>query len=155
MPNRILPRAAIVALFAVLLAACSGVTSLEKPQLELVSVGAATGDLFEQRVTVRLRVTNPNDRVLPVRGLTVAVELEGQKFADGVSARAFDVPARGQAEFDMEMRADAVGGLVQLVKRRGAGAREARYVIRGKVETKLGFVRSVPFEDAGVIPLGR
>ena len=43
---------------------------LEKPTLSVVSVQLLKGDQWHQDLKVRLRVQNPNDRALPVKGLS-------------------------------------------------------------------------------------
>lgn len=149
---------AALAALLVVLAIPAGCTSLfprlETPRLSLVSVEMAEATLFEQRLVVRLRVQNPNDIALPVRGLTVDFELAGQQFAQGVSARAFEVPAFGEAEFDMMITANAATALLKLATQGDALKREALdYRIRGKLNTRLGMLRSVPFEETGKIPL--
>ncbi len=45
------------------------VPKLETPQLSVVNVELQKADLWEQRMKVRLRVVNPNDRPIPVKGL--------------------------------------------------------------------------------------
>lgn len=156
-PARHRPLAALAALLVVLAvpAGCASLfPRLETPRLSLVSVEMAEATLFEQRLVVRLRVQNPNDIALPVRGLTVDFELAGQDFAQGVSARAFEVPAFGEAEFDMMITANAATALLKLATRGDALKREALdYRIRGTLSTRLGMLRSVPFEEAGKIPL--
>lgn len=144
-----------LALAAGWLAGCASILpKLETPRLSLVSVEMAEATLFEQRLVVRLRVQNPNDLVLPVRGLTVDFELAGEDFAQGISARAFDVPAFGEAEFDMMVTANAATALLRVLTQSDARKREALdYVIRGKLSTSLGLLRSVPFEERGQIPL--
>lgn len=144
-------------LAAVALAALAGCAAsplnFKTPHLSLVGVTQAGGDLVEQRFTVRLRVQNPNERELPVKGLKVAIELAGEHLADGVSAREFTVPAGGEAEFDMQMRADAVGAVLKMLRQRGTGGKEIGYRIKGEVETKLGLFHRFPFEETGKIPL--
>lgn len=141
-------------LTAACLAGCSAVyPRLETPKLSLVGVEVVEATLFEQRLQVRLRVQNPNDVVLPVRGLAVQFELAGQEFAEGVSARAFEVPAFGEAEFDVLVTANAATTLLKLLAE-GRGRRaELDYRIRGKLSTSLGLLRTVPFEESGRIPL--
>lgn len=127
---------------------------LETPRLSLVSVEMAEATLFQQRLVVRLRVQNPNSIALPVRGLTVDFELAGQDFAQGVSARAFEVPAFGEAAFDMMVTANAATALLKIIAQGDGLKREALdYRIRGKLSTSLGLLRSVPFEETGKIPL--
>ena len=157
-PVRPAPRmlAAVAALLAVvaITTGCGSLAKLETPRLSLVSVEMSEATLFEQRFLVRLRVLNPNDLVLPVRGLTVDFELAGQDFAQGVSARAFEVPAFGEAEFDMMITANAATALLRLATQGDALKRESLdYRIRGKLRTRLGMLRSVPFEETGKIPL--
>ena len=98
---------ALAALTLVLLAGCTSLgTKLETPRLSLVGIQLQEASFFEQRLRVRLRVQNPHVLVLPVRRLDVQFELDGEDFAQGVSERAFDVPARGAAEFGMLVTAN-------------------------------------------------
>jgi len=139
----------------VLLAGCASLgTKLETPRLSLVGIQLQDASFFEQRLRVRLRVQNPNDIVLPVRGLDVQFELDGEDFAQGVSERAFDVPAFGEAEFDMLVTANAATALLRILDKDRGGRLEALdYRIRGKLSTSLGLLRSVPFDERGKIEL--
>jgi LEA14-like dessication related protein len=137
---------------------CAGCASmlpkLEAPQLSLVGVKVQEMTFFEQRLIVRLRVQNPNDLVLPVRGIDVNFELAGEDFAQGVSARAFEVPALGEAEFDMIVTANAATAILRIANSgRGKQMESIDYRIRGKLSTSLGLLRSVPFDEVGTIPL--
>ncbi len=97
---------------------------------------------------------NPNDLVLPVRGIDVQFELDGEDFAQGVSERSFDVPALGEAEFDMLVTANAATALLRILDKDRGGRLEALdYRIRGKLSTSLGLLRSVPFDERGTISL--
>jgi LEA14-like dessication related protein len=147
---------AILSLFAaVLLAGCATLGGkLETPRLSLVGIQLQDASFFEQRLRVRLRVQNPNDLVLPVRGIDVQFELDGEDFAPGVSERAFEVPAFGEAEFDMLVTANAATALLRILdKDRGGRLETLDYRIRGKLSTSLGLLRSVPFDERGTISL--
>lgn len=148
-------RWALATLAMVLLAGCASLgTKLETPRLSLVGIQLQDASFFEQRLRVRLRVQNPNDLVLPVRGLDVQFELDGEDFAQGVSERAFDVPAFGEAEFDMLVTANAATALLRILDKDRGGRLEALdYRIRGKLSTSLGLLRSVPFDERGKIEL--
>lgn len=161
LPDGILRRvaAARLGLMAVagvaLLAACASLLPrLQTPRLSLVGVQVQDASVFEQRLIVRLRVQNPNDMVLPVRGITVNFALEGEEFAQGVSSRDFDVPALGQAEFDMLVTANAATALLRVLSQgHGKAGSGLHYRIRGDLKTSLGLLRSVPFDETGTIPL--
>jgi LEA14-like dessication related protein len=141
-------------LLASLASSCSlFVPKLETPKLSIVNVELQKSDLWEQRMKVRVRVVNPNDRPIPVKGLTVQLDVQGQELAHGVSGAAFNVPALGEAEFDMNMTANMAGALLKLL---GSGKQmgdEVEYRVRGKLSLAEGLMRSIPFEDRGTFRL--
>ncbi len=138
-----------------LLAGCAGLgTQLETPEITFVGIRAVEASLFEQKLEVRLRVQNPNTMALPVNGLNVDMELAGEPFATGVSAREFVVPAHGEAEFDMIVTANAATALLKIAGGDRKSREEIGYRLKGRLSTKLGLLRSIPFEESGTLPLG-
>jgi LEA14-like dessication related protein len=142
-----LPLAALL-----LLAGCGGVSSLQAPELDVVDVKLLGGDLSGQQLRVRMRVTNPNDRELPVKGITYRMEVGGEQFASGASEASFLVPALGSTEFDMSMNADMAGAVFRLL---GSGRKldSVDYRLSGKVSLSSGMLRSVPFDKQGSFKL--
>lgn len=140
-----------VAMFVVV-AGCGGVTSLQAPDLDVVDVKLLGGDLSGQQLRVRMRVTNPNDRELPVKGITYRMEVGGEQFASGQSESSFVVPALGATEFDMSMNADMAGVVFRLL---GSGRKldNVDYHLSGKVSLSSGILRSVPFDQKGSFKL--
>ena len=125
---------------------------LEKPQLEVVDVQLLKGDLLQQQLRLRMRVQNPNDRELPVRAITYDLAVGGEAFAHGESERDFIVPALGSAEFDVNVTANAASALLKII----ASARKldaVDYRLTGKVALSSGMLRSIPFDQKGVINL--
>jgi LEA14-like dessication related protein len=110
------------------------------------------GDLFTQRLRVRMHVQNPNNRALPVQGITYRLEVEGQEFATGESAASFVVPALGEADFDMNVSTNLATTLMKILSG-GANTRALAYHLTGKVTLSEGFLRSVPFEQRGTFRL--
>ena len=144
---------AIVAL-AIACAGCAMLPKLETPRLSLVGIKFQDMTFFEQRLLVRLRVQNPNDMVLPIKGIDVNFELAGEDFAEGISARAFEVPAFGEAEFDMSVTANAATALLRILDRnRGKQVDSLDYRIRGTLKTGIRFLGSVPFDEKGKVAL--
>jgi LEA14-like dessication related protein len=126
---------------------------LETPKLSVVNVELQKSDLWEQRLKVRMRVENPNDRPIPVKGLTVALDVQDQEIAHGVSGAAFNVPALGEAEFDMNMTANMAGALLKLLGKNNQLGDSIDYRIKGKLSLSHGLFRSIPFEDRGSVRL--
>lgn len=143
-------RVLAVLLLAALPAACA-VTRLQAPQLSVVDVQVLGGDLWQQRLRVRMHVQNPNERALPVKGLVYTLQVEGQEFASGESAASFTVPALGEAEFDMNVNTNLVATVLKLLGR--GSAKDVDYHLSGKVSLAEGFLRSIPFEQRGTFKL--
>ena len=140
----------------VLLSGCAGLSPrLETPKLSIVSVELIKGDLFEQRLRARMRVQNPNDRELAVKGLTYTIEVGGEEFGRGMSGSSFTVPRMGEAEFDMNVTANLAGTLLRLASRadKGGMPETLDYRIAGKVSLASGLLRSIPFEEKGTLKL--
>jgi LEA14-like dessication related protein len=137
---------------AVALSGCTlFVPKLATPNLSIVAVEVRKANFLEQQLRVRLRVENPNDRSLPIQGLSYTLYLGGQPFATGVSDASFVVPALGTAEFNMNLTANAAGALFAILgKPAGQGV---EYHMVGKVELSHGWLRSIPFERSGTFTL--
>src|SRR5690242_3113211 len=105
----------LAATLAVLVLSACSFTHFEKPKLEVVDIQLLKSDLLQQQLKVRMRVYNPNDRELPVRGVTCELQLAGEAFAHGESQRDFVVPALGSAEFDVDVTANAASALLKLI----------------------------------------
>lgn len=148
-------RALFVLIVALTLGGCSLlIPKLEKPHLSIVDVQVLKTDLWEQRLKVRMRVQNPNDRTLPIKGLSYTLDIGGEEAAHGVSGASFVVPALGEAEFDMSVTANMASTLIKLLGRGGDPMHDkVEYRIKGKVSLSEGILRSIPFEETGSFSL--
>jgi LEA14-like dessication related protein len=132
---------------ALLLTGCSlFVPKFEKPALSVVSVQMLKSDLWHQELKVRIQVQNPNDRALPVKGISYELEVDGQELAHGMSGDSFLVPAHGEAEFDMSVSANMASVLVKVLSQ---GGNQVDYRMTGKIALSAGLLRSIPFDERG------
>jgi LEA14-like dessication related protein len=122
------------------------VPRLERPTLSVVRVQMLKSDLWHQEFKVRIRVQNPNDRALPVKGIVYQLDVEDQELAHGMSGDSFVVPALGEAEFDMSVSANMANVLIKLLNKSGS---QVGYRIHGKIALSAGLLRSIPFDDHG------
>jgi LEA14-like dessication related protein len=126
-------------------------THWQAPSLAVVNVQMGHSDLWQQHLQVRMSVHNPNERELPVQGLNYILEVNGEECAHGESGASFVVPARGDAEFDMNVTANAAAVLLRMLAHGSAAA--VQYRIHGKVQLASGMLRSVPFDQHGELQL--
>jgi LEA14-like dessication related protein len=147
----------LVVLFAGLLGGCAALApKIDPPQLSLLGIQMMSTDMFAQKFRVRVKVENPNDLELPVRGLDYKIILMGDSFADGVSTDRFVVPARGEAEFDMIVTTNFVSSLGRLVSRvQGGKLENLDYEIAGQVLLDKGFVKKIPFNHHGQVDVAK
>src|SRR5262245_47318230 len=135
------------------LVACVTTTQLEPPNLNVVSIEMLdTSSMFTQRLKVRVRVQNPNDIELPIKGVSATLELQGEKLATGVSADSFTVPAFGEGEFDLLVDASiarVVIGMLGKGKADQMAEQGLDYRLKGKVSLSSGMIRSLPFDERG------
>lgn len=144
-------RRAVVILCLLVLPGCSLlVPKFETPTLTILGVQLLKSDLWHQELKVRLRVQNPNDRDLPVNGLSYIIELDGQQFAHGESSAAFVVPARGEAEFEMPVSANMASMMIKLL---GQGGGPVEYHIAGRIGLSAGLLHGIKFDDRGTFSL--
>ncbi|HUO80722.1 MAG TPA: LEA type 2 family protein [Steroidobacteraceae bacterium] len=142
------PAAALLALAA--LAGCAALAPhYEHPQLSVVGVELKDASLAEQHFRVRMRVQNPNDRALPVRGIDYTLRIGGEDFGTGSSVSAFTVPARGEAEFELVMTTNLASTLWKVLPRLKDSAQPLEYQLSGKVSTDLAFLHTIPFDERG------
>ncbi len=143
----------VAALGAALLASgCASVANLEAPKLSVISMKVQSADLFEQRMLVRMRVQNPNDRELPVKGIRYRIEVNDAQFAQGESNTPFIVPALGEAEFDVQVTANLASALSKFLSRK-KNDDTLEYRLIGDVSLSSGFLRRIPFDERGSVKL--
>jgi LEA14-like dessication related protein len=135
-----------------LVGGCAALPKLEAPKLSVVSLKMAGGDIFSQRMQVRMRVFNPNTRELPISGITYQIEVNDAELGNGATAAPFTVPAMGEAEFDMNITANLAGALVKLLSRKNS-SEALDYRLRGNVNLSSGFLRRIPFDERGSVKL--
>jgi LEA14-like dessication related protein len=147
----------LVLLFGGWLGGCAALApQLESPELSLLGIQMLSTDMFAQKFRVRVKVENPNDLELPVRGLDYKIILMGDSFADGESTDRFVLPAQGEAEFDMVVTTNFVSSLGRLISRVGGGKLEnLDYEITGQVLLDKGFVKKIPFSHQGQVDIAR
>lgn len=145
---------AALILLAVGISGCAGFgTRLESPRISLSDMGLQQTTGFETVLQVSLRVLNPNDINLNIRGLDCTLEINGKPFARGISNTAVQVPPFGSATVPVTVYTSAVDIARSLISMPGRD--EVNYELKGKARLeKTGwFLSRLPFSSEGTVSL--
>ena len=141
-------------LLALSLGACSAMApKFNRPSVSVVSVQMRGGNLLQQNFAVKLNIRNPNDRVLPVSGLHLSLSTDGEEIASGASDHAFVVPAFGDSEFDMTIKANMALAAIKLANKMNQHADSIDYDVNGTASLDLPFLHDLPFHQTGSFSL--
>ncbi len=146
-------RSIILACAGLLLTACASMGPYpESPRVSLARLNPGEMTLLEQRFNLQLRIQNPNDREIPIKGMSYSLELNDREFAYGVSNRKVTVPAFGEALVDVDVVSNTLNIIRQASKLGNVQGDSLRYRLSGKLSLSNHPV-SLPFEYAGEIKL--
>jgi LEA14-like dessication related protein len=146
------PMRACAAALLIALAGCASALKFEAPKLSVVTLKVQSADIFSQRMQVRMRVQNPNERELAIKSITYRIEVNDAELGQGSADTPFVVPSMGEAEFDMVFTANLATALSQLLSRKGS-SEAIDYRLRGEVALSSGFLRHIPFDERGSVKL--
>jgi LEA14-like dessication related protein len=137
-----------------LLAGCAGIGKpLETPRISLANIQVQESKGLETAFLVHLRVMNPNDVDLDIRGVDCDLEINDKPFAYGISNTPVTVPAFGSETLPITVYSsvlDIVKGLFGLPQRE-----DLRYQLKGKVRFSGGGLMpsSLPFDSQGAVSI--
>jgi len=142
------------AISALSLAGCAGVgKTLEPPRVTLANIQVEEVKAFETVFQIELRLFNTNDIPMEIKGLDCELELNGRKFASGVSKVEKEIPSYGTDTVPITLYSsvlEMVRGVLNL-----PGKEKLPYKISGHVRLGGGpLVPSVvPFKSEGAFSL--
>jgi LEA14-like dessication related protein len=138
---------------ALLVGGCATLTGLDAPHVSVSNIVPLDMTLFEQKFVVTLRIQNPNDVPLGVKGMTFNLDLNGKPFASGVSGQQVTVPRFGSEVVDVEVFSGLSGILKQLQMIAAGGTPRFTYRLRGKAYLDQPAAVTLPFDEQGEIEL--
>lgn len=151
-----MPKAAALALAALLAlaAGCATLYGLAPPRVNVSSVTPVDFTLLEQKFLVKVRVQNPNDADLEVKGMTFDLGLNGKSFATGVSGQSVTIPRFGSNLVEVEM-VSGLAGVVRQFAGVAGGTAPPRFTwrLQGKLHLSQPVPASLGFDESGEIEI--
>lgn len=155
---RIVSRRLVLAALAIglpaALAGCAGLPRTDPLQVTVAGIEPLQGEGLELRMTVKLRVQNPNDAPVEFDGAYLRLEVQGKTFATGVSDERGSVPRFGESVVAVPVTVSVLNIVKQVlgaVDSKSAPPDRIRYTLEGKLNgTGFGAHR---FSSAGELEL--
>lgn len=148
-----LPVLPTVTFLIALMSGCAGTAELANPpRVSLAGLRLAEIGLVEQRYAARLRIQNPSDARLRVRGMEYTIYINGRKFADGVSDRNFSVAAYSERIVEVILTSTVLRVYEQFKNLSEGEAKAFRYRIAGSLSLS-GQPETIPFSYEDVLEL--
>jgi LEA14-like dessication related protein len=137
------------------LTGCSSVPRRDPVQVYVVGIEPLQGQGLELRMLVKLRVQNPNNAPIEYDGVYVDMQVQGRRFASGVSDATGSVPRFGEAVLEIPVSVPAfrlVRGAMGVLDAERTG--KIAYELNGKLAGPL--FNSVRFSSKGemAVPQG-
>lgn len=133
---------------------CAGVMpAIKSPRVTISDLRVQQVNPLETTFQVQLRIINPNDFPLTIKGLECDLELNDQHFGSGVSGKGATIPAFGTDVVSVSVYSsmiDLIRGFLKVPERE-----QLSYRIKGSVTVAAGGspATSVPFETHGELDL--
>ena len=128
-----------VVLSLLLMGGCASLnSSLEPPRISLVSMTQEPSSDMETTFQLELRLINPNDAPLNLKGIDCRLEINDSTIASGVSNQAAELPALGTLVYPVTVYASASDFIILMVRLMAGGHRspedfELTYRLAGRV----------------------
>jgi LEA14-like dessication related protein len=141
----------ILILSGLLTTGCASlIQQTEPPLVSVINLKLLDVQLFEQQYGLTMRVQNPNDFPLPIKGLSYNLEVNGSDLAHGVSNKAITIPAFGEKKLELTMVSGTFGIIRQLQSLEQAKQQTLEYRLSGKLSLSSRFL-PLYFEKTGAL----
>ena len=99
-------------LMLIVLSTCTSLhPHFEKPQVSVSSFKVLPSSSMNPSFEIGLRVINPNNIALNLKGIAYSASIEGNEVFSGVANQLPIIPAYGEEEVKLKAQADLFGGL--------------------------------------------
>ncbi len=99
----------LVSAWGLLLGGCATLQRYEPVNVSVAGVEPLSGEGLEVRMLVKLRVQNPNDLPIDFDGVSLAMDVQGKRFASGVTGTGGTVPRYGETLVSVPMSISVLG----------------------------------------------
>ena len=126
---------------------------LQAPAVTPGAVELTEVALDRQRFLVHLHVENPNDQALPVKWVHCTLQVEGVDVGKGETTDPVNIPAHGDADFDMLVTTDFITSMPNVLRRLAQSGDPPQYHFSDWVNPDKALLPPIPFSKSGQVEL--
>jgi len=141
----------LITIATALISACANMPHRDPVEVYVVGVEPLQGEGLELRMSVKLRVQNPNDTPIEYSGVAITMDVDGRTFASGVSDASGSVPRFGESVISVPVSISALRALRSAATIAGTHPDKIAYQLKGKLAGPL--FNSVRFTSKGEVSL--
>ncbi len=147
-----IPRVLCILIVGFFFIGCTGLfLSAERPRINIANIQPKDVKLLEQVFTMDLRIQNPSESAIDVKGLNFDLEINDMQFATGVSNQQMTI----QPFTSQVIQVEAVTTLANLLRQvsqvqKSVDTAKLKYRLKGTIHTGSAFAR-IPFDERGEI----
>lgn len=130
-------------------------SSFERPEVQLVDAEIIQARLHQQEFKLKLRIDNPNNTSLPLRGISYDVQLNDIPLGNGHSTRLIKVPANGHTYVELPVYTNIWRHIRSLVRILEKPDQPISYALQVQVKTGLLFSKKVNVSRRGSLIPGK
>jgi LEA14-like dessication related protein len=124
----------LIIIVALSISACASlIQPTDPPHISVVHLKLIDVQLLEQQYELTLRLQNPNESPLAIKGLSYTLETNGSKLAQGVSNQAVTIPAFSEKKLRLTMVSGTFGIIRQLQSLEQTSQSTLDYRLSGKL----------------------
>ncbi len=151
--TKIIKKLILPLLVVTLFASCAGTGKIsETPYITLSNINLLNMGVFEQRYRIMMRIQNPNDVEIPIKGMSYRIFINEKDFARGVSNKSVIIPEFGEEVVEIVATSDLTSMLTQFQELMAGGTKKVSYRLTGKAKL-TNRIRRLPFEYKGELDL--
>jgi len=126
---------------------------LRAPTINLVSITLETSSITDLRFRCRLRLDNPNNVALPIKGGELKLALADRAAARGTLDDAVTIPAHDSREVDAIVSIGVVSAVAIVTSLMADPNATVRYAVEGYVDVSVSHLGRIRFDDSGEFSL--
>ena len=143
----------LLLLFLLTLSGCASLQSQEdRIRVSIADLRPLASTFMEQRYLVKIRLQNRSKAELNIEGMSFDLDLNGRRFASGVSNQQTLIPGFSEATLEVKLSSTVFGLIRQINELQSRQDGSFEYEISGSLSTPDSLF-AIPFSDKGEINL--